>query len=133
MAEGLHLWRCHHLPVGRAADVLGAPSRGVSKFSEQKSRGFNCQCTLGFGQAPRDACFGEGQGVWGLQAGPAQGYTRRRSSGQPRAFGAIAWYSPTGTFIPSGMVVDFKFWVYFSFYPEESDGSTLREILIVNY
>lgn len=39
----------------------------------------------------------------------------------------------TGTLIPSGMVVDFKFWVYFFFYPEESDGSMLREILIVNY
>lgn len=60
--------------------------------------------------------------------------------GQPQADGA---WSPwilknslvlsTGTFIPSGMVVDFKFWVYFFFYPEESDGSMLREILIVNY
>lgn len=37
MAEGLHLWRCHQPPVGRAADVLGAHLLGVSKLSEGKS------------------------------------------------------------------------------------------------
>lgn len=83
----------------------------------------------------------KGKSVWGLQAGARSGVHkmeaalashRQMEPGAP-GFWKNSLLLSTATFIPNGMVVDFKSWVYFFFYPEESDSSTLREILIVNY
>lgn len=148
MAEGLHVWRCHLPPMGRATDVLRAHWLGVSKFSEWKSWGFHCQSTLDFGQMPQGACFEKGNVCAVCRLDPAQGYTEWRqpwpATHLPQARGTWSpwllekWLGTLHKHFSVKEIVWFPadwLWIinFFFFYPEESDGSTLREILIVNY
>lgn len=83
MAEGLHLWRCHQLPVGRAADVLRQMTSsehtclGFPSFLKKNPENFSANEML--------YILGRHHGVHVLEKGKvcgvyvaAQGYTRWR-------------------------------------------------------